>query len=258
MRSRKPEHDYEHVWQWLLRYYRGRMSRADAGLPPLESRRGGPRPPGLRQVDVDVLLCGGAGVYAKIENNDFRPQPELFLRITELLKFSPYHLRIAYLDLYGAEPVLPVQQPSPHWRKVLNGQSEMACALMPDGHLVAANDAFAELFATGRPPTNFWRWALWSEEAQAVLVDREKWVARLVTELRLAQHRYPDDRAVQKICADLERDPRLQQLTESLVGLDNEALPLHHRKRGRGTARFMASHTPAGLSVWTVLFEAAA
>ncbi|MDH6604514.1 hypothetical protein M2164_000149 [Streptomyces sp. SAI-208] len=246
------------MWQWLLRYYRGRMTRSDAGLPPLESRRGGPRPPGLRQVDVDVLLCGGAGVYAKIENNDFRPQSELFLRITKLLKFSPYHLRIAYLSLYGAEPVLPIEQPSPHWQTVLKGQSEMACALMPDGHLVAANDAFAELFATGRPPTNLWRWALWSEEAQKVVVDRQKWIARLVTELRLAQHRYPDDHSVQKIAADLERDPRLQQLTESPLGLDNAVLTVRHRTRGTCAARFMASHTPAGLSVWTILLESAA
>ncbi|MGW0332238.1 helix-turn-helix domain-containing protein [Streptomyces sp. NPDC003011] len=243
-------------YQRLLRRYREMRTRKEIGLPPLSRRRGGPRPQGLRQVDVDLKLNGGAGTYQRVESGTFRPTQDLFLEIADVLKLSSPHLRIAHLDLYRSEPVLPVEKPSPRWSQVLDGQHEMACALTPDGRLVASNHAFSQMFAHGGPPTNLWRWALWSEDAQDVLLDWDKrWVPHLITELKLAHYRYPRDKTVRKLFTALIRDPRLHHVTESLVGLEDEAFPLRHPTQGPGTARFMAAHTPGGLGIWTVLFE---
>jgi DNA-binding XRE family transcriptional regulator len=247
-----------HEAQRLLRRYRTMRSRADIGLTSLVRRRvGETRAQAVRQADMDRVLEGGSGTYQKIESGAFPPSRALFLEIARLLGFSSHHLRIAHLDLYGTEPVLPIEGGLPHrWQQVLDGQSEMACALAPDGGVIASNHAFNEIFVEGRPPANFWHWALWSEEAQTTLLDLEKrWVPHLLTELKLARYRHPNESAVQRICTALEREPRLNQIEESLIGLADVPLPLRHPQRGPGIARFMTAHTAGGIGIWTLLFE---
>lgn len=246
----------EREYQQLLELYRERRSRLEVGLEPWSRPRSGPRPAGLRHVDVDEALQGGAGVYQKVESGRLRPSPDHFLRIARLLKFSRHHLLIGHLDLFQTEPVLPAETPSPHLRRVVDGQREMTCALTPDGRVVASNGAFAELFPAGEQPVNLWRWALFSEEARRVLLGWEKeWAPNLLTELKLARHRYPTDSSLCQIYADSARDPRLRQISESDLGLEDEERSFRHAINGEGRARFMTTRGN-GASLLTILFEA--
>lgn len=181
------------------------------------------------------------------------------MRIAQLLGFTTHDLRIAHLNLHGTDPVLPVEDPSPLWQEVLNGQREMACAVTPGGLLVASNESFSRMFSTGEQPANLWRWALFSEEARTVLVNwDERWAPDLIAELRLARYRYPADDTVRALYADAVRDPALQQIVaEPSRALNGRARPLCHPMRGEGAARFMAARA-AGVSVLTILFEPAA
>ncbi|MFE9016875.1 MmyB family transcriptional regulator [Streptomyces cyaneofuscatus] len=86
--------------------------------------------------------------------------------------------------------MLPVAAPSPYLSRLIDGQREIACAITPDGRRVAANAAFAALFPEGGPPANLWRWALFSPDAEKVLLDWEQaWAPRLLTEVKLMCHR---------------------------------------------------------------------
>ncbi|MFD8262838.1 sulfotransferase [Streptomyces griseoluteus] len=236
--------------------YRERRSRADVGLPPLERRRGGPRPAGLRKVDVDWLLECGDGVFQKMSTGKLRPTKDLFLKTAQVLRFSRDHLRIAYLDLYNADPVLPPEQPSPHWQRVVDGQREMACALTPTGDLIASNHAFSEAFPSGHPPKNLWRWALFVKEARDdVLLDWDKaWAPHLLTEIKLTRFRHPAASEIHTLYEDITQAPHLQHITESDFGLDGSARPIRHATRGVGNARFMAADG-GGVKIVTILFE---
>ncbi len=245
------------AYQQVLEYYRGRLSRDDVGLAPLPSRKGGPRPKGLTQAEVEQALPAGSGVVQKIKSGVLRPTPDLLMRLMKLLRVPPDQVRIAHLDLYGSEPVLPAASPSPQWRAVVTSQREMACALTPGGQLTAWNNAFAELFGS-RIPANWWEWTLLSEEARGVLLEWDtRWAPSLCTELALLRHRYPDDRGLRDLYDQAIADPRLRELTLSGSGLGDEGRPLRHPRRGEGTAHVMAARTPGDV-ILTVLFEPAA
>jgi hypothetical protein len=179
------------------------------------------------------------------------------MRLMKLLRFSAHEIRVAHLDLFGTEPALPAEPPSPHWGAVLGAQQEMACALTPGGRLTAWNGPFGDLFPV-RVPENLWHWALLTAEAREVLLEWEtRWAAPVLAELTLMRYRYPDDAAVRELYEQALDDSRLKQITESDQGLRDEARPLRHPKRGEGTARVMAARAPGGANVLTVLFEAA-
>ncbi|WP_433406952.1 sulfotransferase [Streptomyces sp. CA-146814] len=248
-----PEREY----QRLMERYRRRRTRKELGLEPwsLPFGRGGRGSERVRQVDVDTALQGGAGTYQKIRAGRLRPSPDLYLRLAQLLGFSAEDTAIGHLELFRTEPVLPPAEPSPHLGRLIGGQREIACAVTPDGHRVAANAAFAALFPEGGPPANLWRWALFSPDAEKVLLDwAQAWAPRLLTEVKLMCHRAPRDSAALSLLSEVADDARLRTVEESGRGLDGASLPLHHPALGSGTAHLLTSRT-TGASILTLIFE---
>lgn len=183
-----PEREY----QRLVERYRRRRTRRELGLEPwsLPFGRGGRASERVRQVDVDTALQGCAGTYQKIRAGRLRPSPDLYLRLAQLLGFSHEDTAIGHLELFRTEPVLPPAVPSPHLGRLIGGQREIACAITPDGRRVVANAAFAALFPEGGPPANLWRWALFSPDAEELLLYwAQAWAPRLLTEVKLMCHR---------------------------------------------------------------------
>jgi len=247
----------EREYQRLMERYRGRRTRKELGLEPwsLPFGRGGRGSEHVRQVDVDTALQGGAGTYQKIRAGRLRPSPDLYLRLVQLLGFSPEDTAIGHLELFRTEPVPPPAAPTPYLDRLIDGQREIACAITPDGRRLAANAAFAALFPEGGPPANLWRWALFSPEAEKVLLDWEQaWAPRLLTEVKLMCHRAQRDSAALSLLSEVADDARLQGIEASGSGLDGASLPLHHPALGSGTSHLLTSRT-TGASVLTLIFE---
>ncbi|MEU0942346.1 sulfotransferase [Streptomyces canus] len=199
----------------------------------------------------------GFGYYEKVRSGRKRPSPERLMDLMRVLGFTPHHVRVCYLELFGAEPILPAEPPSAHWDAVIAGQQEMACVVTPDGRLRAWNEPFAELFAKAGVPTNWWSWALSGHQAGEILLEWDtQWVPPLMEELRLLHLRHPDELALRDLYVRALADRHLRQVAEAHSGLDDLARPMRHPKRGPGTARIMAARTNAE-TIMTVLFEAA-
>ncbi|MEU6771788.1 sulfotransferase [Streptomyces sp. NPDC046759] len=205
---------------------------------------------------MDEALRGGTGTYQKLENGVLVPSPELFLRVAGTLGFSDHHLRIAHLDLFKTDPVLPTGAASPHWHRWAGSHTEMAYVCSPAGDVIAGNDAFAELFPSGAPPANMTEWALLSAEAREdVLQDWERdWAPYLLADLRLAVARHPDDPALQKLSDAVRNDPRTRHIEDAPIGIGDEARQLRHARRGVVTVRVLAAHTKDVITV-TLLCE---
>ncbi|MBT2375930.1 sulfotransferase [Streptomyces sp. ISL-111] len=247
----------EREYQRLMERYRRRRTRKEIGLEPwsLPFGRGGRGSEHIRQVDVDTALQGGAGTYQKIRAGRLRPSPDLYMRLAQLLGFSPEDTVVGHLELFRSEPVLPAAAPSPFLSRLIGGQREIACAITPDGSRVAANTAFAALFPEGGPPANLWRWALFSPDAEELLRDWEQaWAPRLLTEVKLMCHRAPQDSAALRLLSEVADDARLREIEETGSGLDGASLPLHHPALGDGTTHLLASRT-TGASILTFIFE---
>ncbi|UZI33999.1 helix-turn-helix domain-containing protein [Streptomyces sp. VB1] len=246
----------EREYQRLLERYRRRRTRKELGLEPasLPFGRGGRGSERVRQVDVDTALQGGAGTYQKIRAGRLRPSPDFYMRLAQLLGFSPEDTAIGHLELFRTEPVLPPAAPSPFLRRLIGGQREIACAITPDGRRVASNGAFAALFPGGEPPANLWRWML-SPDAERLLLDWEQaWAPRLLTEIRLMHYRTPQDGAALRLLSEVADDARLRSVEETGSGLGGAALPLRHPALGDGTAHLLTSRT-TGASILNIFFE---
>ncbi|MEU8771378.1 helix-turn-helix domain-containing protein [Streptomyces griseus] len=242
-------------YQRLMERYRRRRTRKEIGLGPLPSGRGGRGPDRIRQVDVDTALQGGAGTYQKICTGRLRPSPDLYMRLAQLLGFSREDTVLGHLELFRTEPVLPPVPPSPLLGRLIGGQGEIACAITPDGRRVAANSAFAALFPGGGPPANLWRWALFSPDAERVLLDWEQaWAPRLLTEIKVMCRRAQRDGAALRLLSEVEGDARLRAVEETGRGLGGAPLPLRHPALGDGTVHLLTART-AGASILTFIFE---
>ncbi|XQE78260.1 sulfotransferase [Streptomyces microflavus] len=245
----------EREYQRLMERYRRRRTRKEIGLESLPFGRGGRRSERVRQVDVDTALQGGAGTYQKIRAGRLRPSPDLYMRLAQLLGFTPEDTVIGHLELFRTEPVLPPAPPSPFLGRLVDGQREMACAITPDGRRLAANPAFAALFCGGEPPANLWRWALFSPDAERLLLDWEQaWAPRLLTEIKVMCRRAQQDSAALRLLSEIADDARLRAIEESGSGLGGASLPLHHTMLGDGTVHLLTART-AGASILTFIFE---
>ncbi|MGI5338980.1 sulfotransferase [Streptomyces sp. CA-181903] len=251
MNQKPPDRDY----QELLRRYRAKVTRELIGLPPRISTRRS-RSANLRQSDMDEALRGGTGTYQKLENGVLAPSRELFLRVARTLHFSDHHLRIAHLDLFRTDPVLPMGPVSPHWHRWVGSHTEMAFVCSPAGDVIAANDAFTRMFPTGGPPSNVTEWALLSAEArEEVLQNWERdWAPHLLADLRLALARHPDDPALQKLRDAVRGDSRTRHIEDAPTGVGDEPRQLRHARRGVVTVRVLTSYT-RGVTTVTLLSE---
>lgn len=205
---------------------------------------------------MDEALRGGTGTYQKLENGVLVPSPELFLRVARTLGFSDHHLRIAHLDLFKTDPVLPTGPASRHWHRWARSHTEMAYVCSPAGDVIAGNDAFTEMFPSGRPPANMTEWALLSVEAREdVLQNWERdWAPYLLADLRLALARHPDDPALQKLRDAVRNDPRTRHIEDAPTGIGDEPRQLRHAGRGTVTVRVLTSRT-SDVTVVTLLSE---
>ncbi|MEU6618642.1 MmyB family transcriptional regulator [Streptomyces parvus] len=248
------------AYQEMFERYRRRRTRKDLGLEPwsLPLGRGGRRSERIRQVDVDTALQGGAGIYQKVRAGRLRPSPDLYMRLAQLLGLSPEDTAIGHLELFRSEPVQPPAAPSPYLGRLVTGQREIACAITPDGRRIAYNAGFAALFPGGQPPVNLWRWALFSPDAQGLLLDWERaWAPRLLTEVKLTCYRQQLDGAAARLLSEVADDVRLRVIEESGSGLGGASLPLHHPALGDGTAHLVPVRA-TGATVLTLVFEPAA
>jgi hypothetical protein len=245
-------------YRLLLEKYRHERTRAEVGLPALPTHRGRSFDgAGLTLPEVDLAVDASIGYYEKIRSGAKRPSEGRLKDLMRVLGFTPHHARVAYLSLFGAEPLLPAEKPSAHWGAVIAQQREMACVLAPDGGVLEWNRPFAELFPHTGVPANWWQWALSSCRSGDVLLEWDtQWAPSLKAEVTLLHHRHPDDAALSDLYARMLEDPRLEEVSEADSGLGDTARPMRHPKRGPGTARVMAASTPAE-TVVTVLFEAA-
>lgn len=225
----------------LLRLYRARRTREEFGLPARSSRASGPKVPGLRQGDVDVLADLGFGVFQRIESGAQRPSIETFDRITNLLGFSEQHVRIAQLDLFGTEPPATAGAPCGRWQEMVDNHGEMAIAVDTDGDIVAANSAFLEMIASASQsaPQNWWTWTLLDQAARDNWLTQWKavWAPRLLTDLMLAGVRHPDSRTLATIRRAVRDDPITQRIVVADSGIDCQVLPFRHGHRGTGTVQ---------------------
>ncbi|WP_032769795.1 hypothetical protein [Streptomyces sp. CNS654] len=243
----------EREYQRLMERHRRRRTRKEIGLESLPSGWGGRRSERIRQVDIDTALQGGAGTYQKICAGRLRPSSDLYMRLAQLLGFSPEDTVIGHLDLFRTEPVLPLALPSPFLKRLIGGQREIACAITPDGRLLAANPAFTALFPGGEPPANLWRWALFSPNAERLLLDWEQaWAPRLLTEIKLMCHRQQDS-AARRLLSEVGDDARLRAIEETGSGLDGASLPLHHPALGGGTVHPVPVRA-TGATILTFIF----
>lgn len=243
------------VFRDLLRRYRATRTPQDLrehGLPVRLSRGRGPQVPGLRQADVDAALGLGSGVYQRVESGALKPSPQLFDRLTDLLRFSRHDVRVGQLDLFGTEPPLPVGPVSARWRQVVDSHSEVAFVISANGDLLAANSAFTALFPSGRSPRNWWRWSLLDlESRKSTLTDwTTVWAPRLLADFMLAAVRHPDEPVLRAIRSDIEQDPDASSVLAADRGIDGLTLPLSHAARGPGHAHpLIAACTGATLVV---------
>ncbi|MFF9814415.1 sulfotransferase [Streptomyces sp. NPDC014006] len=205
---------------------------------------------------MDEALRGGTGTYQKLENGVLVPSPELFLRVARALNFSDHHLRIAHLDLFKTDPVLPAGPASPHWQRWADGQTEMAYVRSAAGHVISANDAFRRMFPSGRSPANITEWALLSDEAREdVLQNWERdWAPYLLADLRLTCARRPDDPVLRKLRDAVQSDPHTRHIEDAPTGVGDEERRLHHAEHGVVAVRVLASHTSEVTAV-TLLCE---
>jgi hypothetical protein len=135
----------------------------------------------------------------------------------------------------------------------------MAYVCSPAGDVIAANDAFTQMFPSGGPPANMTEWALLSAEARdEVLLDWERdWAPHLLADLRLALARHPDHPDLQKLRDDVRNHPRTRHIEDAPGGFGDEPRRLRHAGRGVVTVRLLASHTRDVTAV-TLLSEAPA
>ncbi|WP_331758492.1 sulfotransferase [Streptomyces anulatus] len=247
----------EREYQRLMERYRRRRTRKEIGLESLPSSRGGRGSERIRQVDIDTALQGGAGTYQKICAGRLRPSPDLYMRLAQLLGFSPEDTVIGHLELFRTEPVLPPAPPSPFLGRLIGGQPEIACAVMPDGRRAAANSAFEALFPEGGPPANLWRWALFSPDAERLLLDWEQaWAPRLLTEIKVMCQRAQRDTATLRLLSEVSDDARLRAIEETGSGLEGASLPLRHPALGDGTVQLLTARM-SSVSILTFIFEPA-
>ncbi|MEU6818558.1 hypothetical protein [Streptomyces sp. NPDC046860] len=121
--------------------------------------------------------------------------------------------------------------------------------------VVAANDAFAALFAqvrqhpTAMPGDNFLRFVLFHPDAGRVLGEHEPaWCLPMLAQLKTALEGYCHDHGLQAIRRDVARDPIMEAayrqglphwmraVGESAARLDGAVRLLHHPDPRRGTA----------------------
>jgi hypothetical protein len=236
----------------LLARARARQDPAALGLGPRADPRGR-KVEGLTHEHMTRLLGWPEHKYGYVERGTLATiDGDVLEPIARILHLTEPEWEALVLYATGAPPASPLDPrvgralPQP-WQRVLAGSREIAYVSDSAWDLVAYNSAFVRLFGPHGVPGNVMRWMLLAPEARVTLADWENsWLPLLVPQLRTGITARPDDPTLQRLLADVRRDPVVgprydAPTTEYLQPRAEGARPLMHPELGAGWATLCAA-----------------
>ncbi|OON83061.1 XRE family transcriptional regulator [Streptomyces tsukubensis] len=131
------------------------------------------------------------------------------------------------------------------WQEAVDGIGHMAYVTDASWDLLAANDAFTEMFPEGRLPRNTLRWMLLEPEGRKTLTDwPTAWAIPVLSQLKAALASRPDDEILRQIEKEVLADPATSHLYEeggAYIHPDGDERPLLHAIRGAGWVNMCAA-----------------
>ncbi|MFJ2958422.1 helix-turn-helix transcriptional regulator [Streptomyces sp. NBC_00669] len=236
----------------LLARARARQDPAALGLAPRAEPRGR-KVEGLTHEHMTRLLGWPEHKYGYVERGRLAViDTEILEPIARILCLTEQEWESLVLYATGTPPAFPLDPqvgrsvPRP-WRRVLAGSRDIAYVSDAAWDLVAYNSAFARLFTPHGVPGNVMRWMLLAPAARVTLADwANSWLPLLVPQLRAAATARPNDKTLQRLIADIRRDPVVgpcydAPTTEYLQPRAEGARPLLHPELGPGWATMCAA-----------------
>lgn len=191
-----------------LRAWRDRLTPAEVGLPAGGRRRS----PGLRREELAQLSGVSVDYVVRLEQGRSRhPSPQVVAALARALRLSSSE-RDALHVAAGVAPVSPDVVPahlSPGLQRMLDRLQDTAVAVFTAAwDLLAGNALWDGLFGdhtlqTGRERNLAWRHFTAMPTPVRHDAGTDRYARALVTDLRAAVSRYPRDRALGALVADL-------------------------------------------------------
>ena len=197
----------------LLRAWRERLQPAAVGFPAGQRRTAG-----LRREEVALLAGLSVDYLVRLEQGRAeRPSPQVVASLARTLQLGDCEAGQLYLAA-GLPAPSPTAAPT-----LIPGSVQRLLARLPDvavavwtAHwtLLTANAAWRALLGQMEPGLNLVvaQFAGRAPQVQWTDAERERHEAALVSDLRSAVLRYPDDPSVQGVLAELQADERFAQL----------------------------------------------
>ena len=214
-----------------LRGWRDRVSPADAGLPAGRARRA----PGLRREELALLAGVSADYITRLEQGRATaPSPQVLGALGRALRLS-HEEQDHLFRLAGQAPPRSGQingRLTPSVQRLLDQLTGVPVSVSDAAwNKIAWNPLWAALTGdpsgqTGRDRNVLWRYFT-GQQARVVRTAEEeaRFEESTVADLRSATARYPDDKGLRQLVADLRAvSPRFAELWDSrVVGTHREA-----------------------------------
>lgn len=227
----------------------------------------GRRAPGLSQQQVDQLLNRAIHTYHRLEAGTYQNPPVDLLRDVAHL-FALNEQEWVSLCRYAREqdPPGPLRPSSGKeipgvWQEAVDGITHMAYVTDASWNLLTCNQAFADLFPTGRPPVNTMRWMLLDPAGRRMLTNWESaWAPMVLPQLKAALVSRPDDEVLRQIEKEILADPNIAHLYEeggTLIHPDGHERPIHHAQKGEGWVAMCVAQpmTAPGARLFILVFH---
>jgi transcriptional regulator with XRE-family HTH domain len=191
----------------LLRSRRERLAPAEVGLVAGGRRRTA----GLRREEVAMLANLSATYYTFLEQGrPVRPSAQVLDSLASALRMSAAERRYLHVLAHGtdAESEAPPEQVDPAVEDLVRRMDPYPTLVKGRRwDVLAANAAARELFADwNQGERNLVRWMLTADQARQVYLEWEPEARAMLGRFRLAAARYPDDRRLRDLIAELRRD----------------------------------------------------
>ncbi|MGI3783764.1 MAG: helix-turn-helix transcriptional regulator [Janthinobacterium lividum] len=232
----------------LLRAWRDRLQPAAVGFPA-----GQRRTRGLRREEVAMLAGLSVDYLVRLEQGrSARPSAQVVAALARVLQLSDLERD----ELYGAAGL--AAPPAGLVPTHIPGSVQRLLARLPDvaigvydacWTLLTANDAWAALLGPVDPGRNL---VLQQFTRSGVAVDRtgeseERFQCALVSDLRRALIRYPDDPSVAALVQ------QLREVSETFAVLWDEATIVDHRSEPKTFVHPLVGHLTVDCDVFTVV-----
>ncbi|KIF77858.1 hypothetical protein QR77_36580 [Streptomyces sp. 150FB] len=228
----------------------------------------GRRAPGLSQQQVDQLLNRAIHTYHRLEAGTYpNPPVDLLRDVAEL--FALNEQEWVSLCRYAREqdPPGPLRTSSGQevpgvWQEAVDSIGHMAYVTDASWDLLACNQAFADLFPSGRPPSNTMRWMLLDEDGRRTLTDWETaWAPLVLPQLSSALASRRDDQVLRQIEKEVLVDPVAGPIYEAggaSIHPDGDERPIFHAQHGPGWVTMCAAQplTAPGSRLIILVFHA--